>query len=183
MLVERIHPSVPLAPGRTRPDERAARRSLREQVARLEEEHVALACSAWPRTDVVPAPQTWRGGEPRLLSLAELEHLRDELAVRVGDLRRALDERGREEERNRRLLEEMLLQPEEHGWVQLGNEDFGEPGCRHWHVRPRFGLLGMLLKWWRVRISSGCPLPGLRPAARDHLLVGVELHAVASGGV
>ncbi len=29
---------------------------------------------------------------------------------------------------------------------------------RHWHVRPRYGLLGMLMGWWRVKISSGCPL-------------------------
>ena len=36
--------------------------------------------------------------------------------------------------------------------------DIGEPGCRDWHVRPRFGLLGMLAGWWRVVVSSGCPL-------------------------
>jgi hypothetical protein len=39
------------------------------------------------------------------------------------------------------------------------NADVGEPGCRDWHVRPRFGLLGMLAGWWRVVVSSGCPLP------------------------
>ena len=62
------------------------------------------------------------------------------------------------EEHNRRLIEEMLLEPEQHKWVRVGHEDIGEPGCKHWHVRPRWGLLGMLLNWWRVRISSGCPL-------------------------
>jgi hypothetical protein len=25
-------------------------------------------------------------------------------------------------------------------------------------VRPRWGVLGMLMNWWRVVISSGCPL-------------------------
>jgi hypothetical protein len=25
-------------------------------------------------------------------------------------------------------------------------------------VRPRLGLIGMLMGWWRVVISSGCPL-------------------------
>ena len=62
------------------------------------------------------------------------------------------------EELNRRRIEEMLLEPEKHKWVRVANEDIGEPGCHHWHVRPRYGILGMLLNWWRVRISSGCPL-------------------------
>ena len=51
-----------------------------------------------------------------------------------------------------------MLEPEKHKWVRVGNEDIGERGCKHWHVRPRWGILGMMLNWWRVRISSGCPL-------------------------
>ena len=69
-----------------------------------------------------------------------------------------VDERTYHEEQNRCRIEQMLLAPENHRWERIGNEDIGEPGCKHWHVRPRFGLLGMLLSWWRVRISSGCPL-------------------------
>ena len=148
-------PRAPLAP-RTRPDERAARRSLLAQVARLEEELAGIFCSTWPRQGFdwrVPAP-----GGPRLLSLAELEGLRDELAERVGSARRALSDRTFVEQQNRRLIEEMLLEPERHKWVRVAHEDIGEPGCKHWHVRPRWGVLGMLLNWWRVRISSGCPL-------------------------
>ena len=38
----------------------------------------------------------------------------------------------------------MLLDPESHKWVRVGNEDIGEPGCKHWHVVPRWGILGML---------------------------------------
>ena len=72
-------------------------------------------------------------------------------------LRRVLDERGADEEDSRTLIEEMLLDPERHQWVRVSNADIGEPGCHHWHVRPRWGVLGMLMKWWRVRISSGCP--------------------------
>ena len=141
---------------RTAPDERSARRQLLEQVARLEEELSQLFCSTWPRKGFewsVRAP-----GGPRLLSLEELEGLRDELARRVSDARRALSDRTYLEERNRRLLEEMLLEPERHKWERVRHEDIGEPGCKHWHVQPRWGLLGMLLNWWRVRISSGCPL-------------------------
>ena len=141
-------------------DERAARHSLLEQIARLESELVSLFCSTYSRTGFdwrVPS----RGG-PRLLSLAELERVRDGLATRLQENRRTLGDRTYVEERNRCRIEEMMLEPEKHKWVRVGNEDIGEPGCKHWHSRPRFGLLGMLLGWWRVRISSGCPLAGGR---------------------
>ena len=98
-----------------------------------------------------------RGG-PRILNLGELERVRDELAERLEQNRHELSDRALEEEQNRRLIEEMLLEPEKHRWVRVGNCDIGEPGCKHWHVLPRHGLLGMLMGWWRVRISSGCPL-------------------------
>jgi hypothetical protein len=140
----------------TRPDEQAARRSLFAQVARLEQELAQLFCSTWPRHGFdwrVPA----RGG-PRILTLAELEALRDDLAARVSTTRRALSDRTFEEEQNRRLIEEMLLAPERHKWVRVKSEDIGEPGCKSWQVRPRLGLLGMVLNWWRVVVSSGCPL-------------------------
>ena len=93
-----------------------------------------------------------------MLNLAELEALRDDLAERVEHARRALCDRTYVEEQHRRRIEEMLLEPEKHKWVRIGNEDIGEPGCKHWHVSPRWGVLGMLMNWWRVRISSGCPL-------------------------
>ena len=144
----------PLAPGFV--DERAVRRTLLDQIARLETELTQLFCSAWPRKDFdwkVPG----RGG-PRLLSVGELEELRDDLAGRAAHARRALSDRTFVEEQKRCLIEEMLLEPEAHRWAHVSSEDIGELGCRHWHVRPRFGFLGMFLNWWRVVISSGCPL-------------------------
>jgi hypothetical protein len=154
-----LQPPWPLGSShlRTLPDERAARRTLLDQVARLEEELSQLFCSVWPRKDfdlTVPG----RGG-PRLLSLAELEELRDELATKVHHVRRTLSDRTYVEEQNRRLIEEMMLDPCAHRWVRVANEEIGEPGCKHWHVRPRWSILGMLMGWWRVVISSGCPLP------------------------
>ena len=146
---------VPVAP-RTLPDERAARRTLLEQVARLEEELSQLFCSTWPRQGFEWSVRS-RGG-PRVLSLAELEELRDDLTARVGDARRALSERTYVEEQNRQLIEEMLIEPGRYRWMRVGHEDIGEPGCKHWHVRPRWGLIGMFLGWWRVKLSSGCPL-------------------------
>jgi hypothetical protein len=145
----------PVLPG-IETDERPARRSLLDQIARLEEELAQLFCSTWPRKGFEWDVRS-RGG-PRILSLVELEELRDDLADRVGEARRALSDRTYVEEQNRCLIEEMLIEPEKHKWVRVGHEDIGEPGCKHWHVRPRWGLLGMFLNWWRVRISSGCPL-------------------------
>ena len=155
-------PAPPLAPRptRTAPDERPARQSLLDQIARLESELGSLLCSTWPRKGFDFGGGGGRRGGPRLLPLAELEELRDELAVRVDSTRRALSHRTHVEELNRRRIEEMMLEPEKHKWVRVSHEDIGEPGCRHWHVRPRFGPLGMLLNWWRVVVSSGCPLAG-----------------------
>jgi len=146
-----VRPPVP----RTPPDERAARRSLLDQVAHLEEELAELFCAAWPRRGL-GLGVAGRGG-PRPLSLAELEELRDDLAARAQHARRALSDRTYAEERNRRLIEAMLLDPAGHKWVRVSNEDIGEPGCKHWHVRPRWSFIGMLMGWWRVVISSGCP--------------------------
>jgi hypothetical protein len=137
-------------------DERAARRTLRNQIAKLEGELGALFCSTYPRSGFEWAVRS-RGG-PRLLSTGELERLRDELADKLQHNRRLLSDRTYVEELNRRQIEEMMLDPAAYKWVRVGNEDIGERGCKHWHVRPRWGLLGMLMNWWRVRISSGCPL-------------------------
>jgi hypothetical protein len=152
VLLQQAPPAVP----RTLPDERAARRTLRDQIARLEDELAQLFCSIWPRKGF-SVGVAGRGG-PRLLSLAELEELRDELAAVVQHARRGLSDRTYSEEQYRRLIEEMLLDPAAYKWVRVRNEDIGEPGCKNWHVRPRWSFIGMLMGWWRVVISSGCPL-------------------------
>jgi hypothetical protein len=140
---------------RTGVDEAAARRSLREQIAKLERELAALFASAYPRRGI-----EWRvasPGGPRLLDVGDLEALRDQLAARIQDGRRALSEHSAVEERNRERIEELIADPARFKWVRISNEDIGEPGCKHWHSRPRLGLIGMLMGWWRVKISSGCP--------------------------
>jgi hypothetical protein len=148
-----------LVPG-TQVDEAAVRRQLREQVARLERELAALFCSSYPRKGF-----EWRlreRGGPRILSIAELEEVRDDLAAKLQHNRRVLSERTYVEELGRRRIEEMLLAPERHKWERVSNEDIGERGCKHWHVVPRLGPIGLLMNWWRVKISSGCPLAGGR---------------------
>jgi hypothetical protein len=141
-------------------DERAARRSLLEQIAKLEKDLSALFCATYPRTGF-----EWKvssAGGPRMLGIAELERIRDQLADRLSENRALLGDRTYVEARNRRLIEEMILAPEKHKWMRIGNEDIGEPGCKYWEVRPRLGLIGMMMGWWRVKISSGCPLAGPR---------------------
>ena len=150
--------AAPGAPPPACAEQRAVRRTLLDQVARLEGELAQVFCTTWPRTQLPPPVVPGRGGGPRLLSLAELEELRDDLAGRISDARRALSDRTWVEEQNRRLIEEMMIAPERHKWRRVSAEDIGEPGCRHWHVRPRYSFIGMLMGWWRVVISSGCPL-------------------------
>jgi hypothetical protein len=137
------------------PQERLARRDLRGQIARMEAELGELFASAFPRRgfdwEVAPA------GGPRVLGIEELEQVRDSLAVRLQIVRGELAGRAQIEESFRELRERMLAAPEDYRWVRVSRDDVGEPGCGHWHSRPKWGLLGLLMNWWRVRISSGCP--------------------------
>jgi hypothetical protein len=140
-------------------DERLARAELRRQIGRLERELATLVTEAFPRLDLeaaVPAA----GHGPRVLGLGDLEAVRDALAGRVASARAALREHDELETRNRELLERMLDAPQDFKWVRVSRADIGEPGCGHWHSVPRLGPLGMLMGWWRVRISSGCPSAG-----------------------
>lgn len=141
----------------TGPDaDRLARHELRRQIAVLEKRLGELFASAFPRSGIewgVPAV-----GGPRVLGVAELERVRDALAVRLGEAEAELARQGEIEEANRGLLESMIAEPEQHPWVRVVAEDVGERPCQHWHCRPRWGILGMLFGWWRVKHSSGCPL-------------------------
>jgi hypothetical protein len=143
-------------------DERAARADLRRQIAAMELALARLFGSAFPRKGIDFAVAGMGG--PRVLSLNELERVRDGLAVRIHDVSRRLNDAAYVEERKRELIEEMTSDPASHKWVRVNNADIGEPGCKHWHSTPKWGPIGLLLGWWRVKISSGCPLAeGLRP--------------------
>jgi hypothetical protein len=136
--------------------ERRVRQELRRQIALLEKRLGELFASAFPRAGIdwgVPAV-----GGPRVLGVAELERVRDGLAVRLREAQAELGRRGEVEEANRGLLESMIAEPDRYRWVRVSAEDVGERPCQHWHSRPRWGILGMLLGWWRVKHSSGCPL-------------------------
>lgn len=139
------------------PDELAARRALRSQIARLDGDLSDTLAAAFPRTVVDVSVEAPHGG-PRLLGLGELEQLRDQLAAKLCRARAQIALRADYEAAHRALLERMLLEPGRHKFVRISNRDLGEPGCGVWHVRPRLGLIGMLAGWWHVKLSSGCPL-------------------------
>ena len=115
-------------------DERSARADLRAQIATLERRGVC----------------TPGAGGPRVLSLGELERVRDGLAARPAPAP-APDPAAR------RKLERMLADPGAHHWARVPLTALGEPGCGAYVVRPRLGLIGMLAGWWEVKLSSGCP--------------------------
>ena len=83
---------------------------------------------------------------------------RAKLDRHLQDVKGRLNDVAYVEEKNRELIEEMIADPASHKWIRVYNDDIGEPGCKNWHVRPRWSLIGMLMGWWRVVISSGCPL-------------------------
>ncbi len=157
-LTEHRSGTVPAAPGQA--GERAARRSLRAQIARLERELSEAFVTAYELGGLeLPGGSQC---EPRLLDLGELEQIRDELVERLGAARLTIAERAEVQSANRVALERMLLDPGKHRFERISRRDVGEWGCGVWQVRPRLGLIGMLVGWWQVKLSSGCPLAGGR---------------------
>lgn len=149
-------------------DERKARIELRRQIGRLEAELSQLFGEAFGHTEV-PHRIEAAAATPRVLDLGDLEAVRDRLAERIAEARGALVERRREEDENRELVERMLAAPQDFKWVRVSRQDLGLEGCGHWHSRPRLGPIGMLMGWWRVKVSSGCPLPGRLAAVDDQV--------------
>src|SRR3954471_8231787 len=136
--------------------EAAARRNLRAQIARLERDIGRALTSVHPPLPVPSGTSSPAG--PRVLGLGELERVRDRLAAQLGDARAAAGAQTARQAVARGKLDELLLAPGEHRWARVSAVEVGEPSCKVWQVRPRLGLLGMLMGWWRVKISSGCPL-------------------------
>jgi hypothetical protein len=139
--------------------ERPARAQLRAQIARLDRELSGLVAEGFGRVEIdhgVAGP----AGHPRVLDLGELERTRDALAAKIAAARVALRERARAEAGKRELLRAMIARPADFKWVKVSRAEVGEPGCGEWHSKPRLGPIGMLMGWWRVKVSSGCPRPG-----------------------
>jgi hypothetical protein len=161
VLIDQLSPGAPpdVRTADVAIDERAARRTLRAQIARLERELGETILAAFPHVREPEGAAAPAAG-PRLLGLGELEHVRDDLAERLHAARVVVAQRAELEADSRALLEEMLREPARHKWIRLPAADLGERGCGAYQVRPRLGLVGMLMGWWHVKLSSGCPRPG-----------------------
>lgn len=135
--------------------EDGVRRSLRAQVARLEGQLADIVCEAFPEViDFGAAPS--RGA--RVLDAAELEEVRDRLASQLSEARRQLGAIALRQEEARERLERMLLDPGASRGVRISQRELGEPGCGVWRAVPRLGIIGRMMGWWQVKLSSGCPL-------------------------
>lgn len=144
----------------------AARAQLRAQIATLERQLSDALIACLPYADgsaAAPAPDAARSRGPRLLDLGDLERARDDLATRLSAARAAQGRRSERAARARVRLEAMRLEPGRHRFERVTRVELGEGRCGVWQVRPRLGLLGMLMGWWELKLSSGCPLP--RPPA------------------
>ncbi len=161
-LEVRAPQATTVAPARGADAERAARRQLRAQIATLEAQLSEALVTAFPHgaidTSIASPDGIGRAGAPRLLTLGELEGVRDALADRVAGARAELEARGALQERKRIALEKMLLEPGRYKFARISQAELGAGGCGVWQVRPRLGIIGMLAGWWHVKLSSGCPL-------------------------
>ena len=83
-------------------DERAARRTLRAQIAHLERDLGAAVIAAYPRLPAGTALVSHGG--PRLLGLEELERTRDDLADRIAEVRAEAAAQGERQAEARQLI-------------------------------------------------------------------------------
>ncbi len=153
--------STPLPDVATESDRRDVRRELRRQIARLEAELSTYAGNGSEQGGAHPLLRP----KAHVAGVEELEKTRNRLVERLAELRGAEERRGRDGEEARAHLEQMVRDPAAHKWQWVSNDDVDEPGCKTWHSRPRYGLIGMVMGWWRVKVSSGCPLAEPREAA------------------
>ncbi len=136
----------------TEADEAAARRELRRQIARLEAE-----LAAYPEARSGHDRHPLLRPKAHVADFAELSATRDEMMALLREARRRAESRGKREARSRGRREQILGDPEAHRWERVGNEECGDPGCGELRAVPRFGPIGAVAGWWRVKVSSGCP--------------------------
>jgi DNA-binding transcriptional regulator YhcF (GntR family) len=134
-------------------DTRAVRRTLREQIARLEGE-----LSGYQHELARSEPPSGRGDQAHVASVEELERTRDALLRRLGEARDEAATQGQRERGARARLDAMVADPAGRKWDRVTASELGEPGCATYSVEPAAGPLGALMRWWRVKVSSGCPL-------------------------
>jgi DNA-binding transcriptional regulator YhcF (GntR family) len=133
-------------------DEAAARRELRRQIGRLEAQ-LASYPAARGKTKRHPLLRP----KAHVADVGELEEVRDALMELLKDARDAAERRGKRQSSARGRRERIIGDPESHRWERIRSEDVGDPGCGETSAVPRFGPIGAIAGWWRVKLSSGCP--------------------------
>lgn len=141
-------------------DERLGRNELRRQIARLEAQLASYPDARKPGEPTHPLLRP----KGHIADMAELEQTRDELIKRLKRAREDAERRGQRQGEARTRLEGMTTDPAGHKWETVTKQEIGEPGCASWEVAPKWGPVGALMNWWRVKVSSGCPLPVPREA-------------------
>jgi DNA-binding transcriptional regulator YhcF (GntR family) len=160
-LARAIYAGSPAEPSLAEGDERLGREELRRQIARLES---LLASYPGARRQGDPTHPLLRP-KGHVADMAELERTRDELLERLRGAREEAERRGERQRGARARLEGMTADPASHKWETVTKEEIGEPGCATWEVAPKWGPVGAVMNWWRVKVSSGCPLAGPFEAA------------------
>jgi DNA-binding transcriptional regulator YhcF (GntR family) len=152
VLEEQLAVELELSDEWLRADEISARRELRRQIGRLEAQLASYPSNREPSVQAIgPA-------EPRVADVGELERTRDAMLSQLAAARARAMTRARREHRAREVRDAILADPGAHAWEVVSAAETGEPGATTWEVSPRLGPLGALMSWWRVKVSSGCPL-------------------------
>jgi hypothetical protein len=133
----------------------AQRREFMRHIEKLERELQQVLSALTPRNRPVPTASV--SARPHLLSMTELELVRDALTAELNRAEETLSVQIHTRREKRMLLKRMTEAPVEFRWAKVTTIDLGEPGCREWQSVPKLGPVGLLANWWRVRISSGCP--------------------------
>ena len=133
-------------------DEAAARRELRRQIARLEAE-----LAAYPEARSSRERHPLLRPKAHVAGFAELSRTRDEMIELLRDARAKAEVAGEREQRARGRRERIIGEPDAHRWEAVANDECGDPGCGELRAVPRFGPVGAIAGWWRVKVSSGCP--------------------------
>lgn len=163
-LPEAPEPEAPALPDpELESDERTVRNELRRQIGRLEAELASYVrdVPAGPASPAAPA-------EAHVAGVAELERTRDALLASLSEAHEQAERRTERERRARERRDEMLRDPAANKWEVVSAAEAGEEGCTDYRVSPRYGPLGVLMRWWQVKVSGGCPLAAPLEAATGH---------------
>ena len=133
-------------------DEAAARRELRRQIGRLEAQ-----LASYPDARSKAGTHPLLRPKAHVADLGELEVVRDELMERLKQARAKAARRGKRQGKARARREGILGDPDANRWQRVRNEDVGDPGCGETSAVPRWGPVGAVAGWWRIKVSSGCP--------------------------